>query len=138
VPGVVAIWAGYVAVPSWLQMPGPRWLVPLWLPAQVVLAGAMSLGIDGLLRHLQQPMMARQRAVPVSVPSRRAKRRRARRRSWLGRVARTGIQDSRSPQGGDRVSVPSRVSDTPEASGRKAESRRQNDQEEDIIMIELD
>ena len=76
VPGVVVIWAGYVAVPSWLQMPGPRWLVPLWLPAQVVLAGAMALGIDGLLRHLQQPMMARQRTVPVALPSRKARRRR--------------------------------------------------------------
>ena len=101
VPGVVVIWAGYVAVPSWLQMPGPRWLVPLWLPAQVVLAGAMALGIDGLLRHLQQPMMARQRTVPVALPSRKARRRRrARGLSWLGRVAGGGIQNSRSPEGG--------------------------------------
>jgi len=139
VPGLVVIWTGYVAVPSWLQVPGPRWLLPLWLPAQVVLAGVMALGIDGLLRYLQQPMMAQQRVVPVALSLEKASRqRRALGRSWLGRVARPRTKDIRPLEGEDRVPALSQVSEPPVASGRKAEGQPRRDQGDDIIMIELD
>jgi hypothetical protein len=68
-PGILLIWAGYVAVPSWLQVEGPRWLHPLWLPAQIVLAGFVAWGLDGLAQYLRQPVITRHRSARVSASS---------------------------------------------------------------------
>jgi hypothetical protein len=138
VPGIVVIWAGYVAVPSWLQVPGPRWLDPLWLPAQVVLAAAVAIGVDGLLRYLRQPLLARQRPVRVAVPAaalRRQKKRppsgpqvRSRGRPEQGRKARIiGSAEAQPTVAGDQRTG----GDSPASRGRRED-------EDDIIMIELD
>lgn len=58
-PGVILIWAGYVAVPTWLGHEGPSWFDPRWLPAQVVLVGAVAWVVDALGRYLRQPLLAR-------------------------------------------------------------------------------
>lgn len=55
-PGLLLVWVGYVVLPSWLQIEGPRWFDPLWLPAQVVWAGFVAWCLDGILRYLQQPV----------------------------------------------------------------------------------
>lgn len=138
VPGLVAIWAGYVAVPSWLQVPGPRWFDPLWLPAQVVLAGAMALGLDGLVRYLQQPLPVRQQPVRVSVPAAGEQRRTARPRRWpFARVARPA-QATQAAQ---------RPRETPGAAGAREQAAGKNgtaqadEKQRDrdgIIMIDLD
>ena len=57
-PGLWLIWAGYVAVPSWLQIEGPRWFVPRSLPAQVVWAGAVAWALDSLVQYLRRPVIA--------------------------------------------------------------------------------
>ena len=117
-PGMWLVWAGYVAVPLWLQVEGPRWLDPPWLPAQVVLAGLVVWGVDGLVGYLRQPIVVRRRAsgAPASStpPGRRAARpsRRAHDPMELLTRWRQGDRDER----------------------RAAKGRDQ----EDIIMIELD
>jgi hypothetical protein len=147
VPGLIVIWAGFVAVPSWLQVPGPRWLDPLWLPAQIVLAGVVALGVDGLLRYLQQPLYVRQRSISVSIPPggdwRKAKGQTLRRsvlgRPWFRRSA--AGKDVRAPVPGDLFPA------STGARGRRAEAmpdavadrpERKRDAGDDIIMIELD
>jgi hypothetical protein len=55
-PGLWLIWAGYVLVPTWLQVEGPRWHDPRWLPAQVVWAGGVAWGTDSLVRYLRRPV----------------------------------------------------------------------------------
>jgi hypothetical protein len=55
-PGLVLIWAGYVAVPFWLQVAGPRWRDPAWLPALVLLSGFVAWCLDGLVRYLHRPV----------------------------------------------------------------------------------
>jgi hypothetical protein len=135
VPGLVLIWAGYVVAPSWLQVPGARWLEPPWLPAQIVLVGAVALGVDGLLRYLRQPLSASQPAVRVAVPPAAPQRRR---RTWQKR--------RRAPTTGgvgrDASQVASRIlGGNGENSQAPADSRgnkRRRDVQDDIIMIELD
>jgi hypothetical protein len=56
VPGLLLIWAAYVAVPWWLRIDGPGWLEPRWLPAHVVWVGLAAWGLDGLLRSLRWPV----------------------------------------------------------------------------------
>jgi hypothetical protein len=142
VPGLVLIWAGYAAVSSWLQVEGPRWLDPLWLPAQVVLAGVFALGLDGLVRYLQQPILARrEQAVAVSVPRKERKK--------PGRLSRRGREARAHPVPAKPQTVVSRASEqrdsqpphiigeestAPSAGGEKS----RNKQGQDIIMIELD
>jgi len=55
-PGLLLIWSGYVAIPFWLNIEGPGWLEPRWLPAHVVWVGLVAWGLDGLLRSLHQPV----------------------------------------------------------------------------------
>jgi hypothetical protein len=55
-PGLLLIWAAYVAVPSWLRVDGPRWFDPLWLPAQVLWAGVIAWCLDAVVRYLQRPV----------------------------------------------------------------------------------
>ena len=133
-PGVLAIWAGYVAVPTWLQVPGPRWLDPLWLPAQVVLAGSVALGLDGLLRYLHQPVYARPRAMRVSMPRQRP--------WWQKKHGRAKLQHETQAQEKAKVQeqegMPDErhidVQDQPSP----AHDRRSRAKGDDIIMIELD
>jgi hypothetical protein len=135
-PGVLALWAGYVAVPTWLQVPGPRWLDPLWLPAQLVLAGSVALGLDGLLRYLHQPVYARPRAMRVSVPHQRPWWQKKRRRARLQNEAPPQTEASRAhvqEQGG----MPERRVDV-EDQPSPAQDRRSHEKGNDIIMIELD
>ena len=56
---------GYVAVPSWLQVVGPRWLEPRWLAVQVLLAGTVAWVLDGLVCYLSQPLKATLRGTMV-------------------------------------------------------------------------
>jgi hypothetical protein len=58
-PGVLLIWAGYAAVPSWLRVGVVRWFDPPWLPAQVLWAAGVVWCLDGLLRYLQRPVLDR-------------------------------------------------------------------------------
>ncbi len=146
VPGLLTIWAGYVAVPSWLRVPGPRWLDPLWLPAQVVLAGVVALGLDGLLRYLQQPLYARPQPVRISVPSARSRvksKKRARQVdvpdravvNSVGGEARSG-DSSFGRKSGRRASGDVLDGQVKVASqGNRERHRKPGD---DIIMIELD
>ncbi len=142
VPGMLLIWAGYTAVSSWLQVEGPRWLDPLWLPAQVVLAGGFALGLDGLVRYLRQPILAhRERAVAVSVPRKQRKK--------PGRLARRGRGQRPQPAVVEPQPVVSGTSEkrdapashiigeesTAAAAGGEKPRRKQG---QDIIMIELD
>lgn len=133
-PGLVAIWAGYVAVPSWLQVPGPRWLDPAWLPAQVVLAGAMALGLDGLLRYLQQPLPIRQRPIRVSVPAAAAPRRSRRPWRWPFRTA----QKVQAVPG--QRETPGTTAAREQATGAAGSTQAGEGQrgQDGIIMIDLD
>jgi hypothetical protein len=145
-PGVLTIWFGYVAVSSWLQVPGPRWLDPLWLPAQVVLAGFVALGLDGLWRYLHQPIYTRPRAVRVSVPPRISlwgKRRRRgqprnRKEHFVPRPVQKDEQIFQPVEGGEEgmVSDDAHVglADRP----LPAEGNNPRRKADDIIMIELD
>jgi hypothetical protein len=163
VPGLGLIWAGYVVVPSWLQVPGARWLDPKWLPVQVVLVGFVAVGVDGLLRYLQQPLYARQPAVRVSVPSagqdgagrnassqqrRRAKRTKRGNRQQrasndvpAGAVRREPRFLGENGATAARSSVRESMSQESRAGGEShasVHSKRRRDVEDDIIMIELD
>jgi hypothetical protein len=55
-PGLALIWIGFVALPSWLGVEGPRWLEPPWLVAQVVWLGVVAWGVDAFLRYLRRPV----------------------------------------------------------------------------------
>lgn len=142
VPGLLLIWAGYTAVSSWLQVEGPRWLDPLWLPAQVVLAGVFALGLDGLVRYLRQPVLARrEQAVAVSVP--RKERKKPGRLSRRGRGQRSSLvaiepqpvaPGTREKREGPTPRVIGEEPIAASAGGEKSRSK----QGQDIIMIELD
>jgi len=142
VPGLVLIWAGYAAVSSWLQVEGPRWLDPLWLPAQVVLAGGFALGLDGLVRYLRQPILAhREQPVAVSVPRKERKKRgrlsrRARGQRPQPAIAETPPIVSRASERRDRPQ-PHIIGEEPTAVSAGGENSRRK-QGQDIIMIELD
>jgi len=146
VPGVVAVWAGYVVVPSWLQVPGPRLLDPLWLPAQVVLAAAVAIGVDGLLRYLHQPLFVRQRSVRVAVPSASAGRQKGRGKKKGFEPGRSSVRSGQARSveragqarilGGDETRR-SQVRDR-RAGGDSPATKSRRDAEDDIIMIELD
>jgi hypothetical protein len=133
-PGILMLWAGYVAVPSWLQIEGPRWFDPLWLPAQIVLAGIVTWGLDGLVRYLNQPIVAGRRPVraPAFSPplSLRGGKRSIRWRPGSLRRRRKRSAGSRASRG--PVVPPS--SSPLRREGQKDRAREQ----EDIIMIELD
>lgn len=107
-PGLLLVWGGYVAVPSWLQVDGPRWSDPLWLPAQVSLAGLVAWSLDSLLCYLQRPVTPAGRRVKVK-----------------HRVA-----PAEAPTRGQTGSPP--------LESLKRRSRSRAKAEEDIIMIELD
>jgi hypothetical protein len=126
-PGVLLIWAGYVAVPSWLQVEGPRWLDPLWLPAQVVLAGFVVWGLDGLVRYLRQPVVAGRRPVRIteSSPSPFSPH-----RYGHSAVRRSGRSQRRMED--------NKGSRDPLELLKRAKRKPRSRDEEDIIMIELD
>lgn len=73
-PGLVLVWAGYVAVPTWLGFHGPHWFEPRWLPAQVLLAGLVVWLVDVGARYLERPLVGRRSAVKASGGSRGQKR----------------------------------------------------------------
>jgi hypothetical protein len=56
-PGLVLVWVGFVALPIWLGVDGPRWLDPPWLVAQTVWLGIVAWACDGLLRYLRRPVV---------------------------------------------------------------------------------
>jgi hypothetical protein len=55
-PGLLLIWLGFVALPGWLGVEGPRWLEPAWLVAQTAWLGLVAWGLDALLRYLSRPV----------------------------------------------------------------------------------
>jgi len=55
-PGLLLIWAGYVALPYWLRMEGPGWFDSPRLPAQLLWIGLVAWGLDGLLQYLHRPI----------------------------------------------------------------------------------
>jgi hypothetical protein len=55
-PGLALIWAGFVALPTWLGVEGPRWLDPPWLLAQIGWLGLVAWTLDALLRYLRRPV----------------------------------------------------------------------------------
>jgi hypothetical protein len=55
-PGLLLVWAGYVAIPLWLQIEGPGWLEPRWLPLHILWVGVAAWLLDGLLRALHRPV----------------------------------------------------------------------------------
>lgn len=126
-PGLVLIWAGYVAVPIWLRdggiadvpiaMAGSRWFEPAWLPAQVVLASLAAWSIDALGRSLQQPVTAIRVEHKSAKPSFSLP---------IGRRKRTRLQN----QAGESLD--------PAALLKKAKPSRQDREDQDIIMLELD
>lgn len=67
-PGLLLIWAGYVAVPMWLQWPGALWFEPRWLAAQVVWAGAVAWSLDRLGRYFGEPVLGGDVAPIVARP----------------------------------------------------------------------
>jgi hypothetical protein len=142
VPGVVMIWAGYVIVPTWLQVPGLRWYDPLWLPAQVVLAGSVALGVDGLLRYLQQPLYARARPVRVSVPSAAPWWRRKKRSTPEIDTTKTAVQKSEKDVQSSARWEGARSEDRTDSERSRPEPKAngggRRDAGDDIIMIELD
>jgi hypothetical protein len=120
-PGTLLIWMGYVAVPSWLRVDGPRWADPRWLPLQVMLASVVAWGLDGLVGYLVQPISSGRRRVR---PSRSSARSRERRRS---RGRRPEIR------GTDPLDLL-----TPYRDEEQAKPKPKAKDQEDIIMIELD
>jgi hypothetical protein len=71
-PGLLLIWAGYVALPYWLRMEGPGWFDPPRLPAQLVWVGLVAWGLDGLLHYLHRPLSPQGLHVSPT-PSRRSR-----------------------------------------------------------------
>ncbi len=114
-PGLALIWAGYVAVPTWLQIDGPRWREPLWLPAQVLLAGALAWGIDAWGRYLRQPVLGRLSA------------------AWSA-AARPGFGGMR----GRKRSSPRRPQSSLPGGDVSASRTPKSQDDQDIIMLELD
>jgi hypothetical protein len=55
-PGLVLIWMGFVALPAWLGVEGPRWLDPPWLTVQTVWLGLVAWVLDAALRSLKRPV----------------------------------------------------------------------------------
>lgn len=114
-PALVILWAGYVAVPSWLQIAGPRWLIPRWLPAQVLLAGVGAWVIDSLARYFQRPVVSGGAVRPF-----------APRFSWFSKRPRSRWQDEGKSARDPLVLI------------KKTQPQKQNEGEDDIIMLELD
>lgn len=120
-PGTLSIWMGYVAVPTWLRVDGPRWADPRWLPVQVVLASVVAWGLDGLVGYLAQPIVPGQRQVGPARSSALASDRRPSRR--------------RRPQ--HRKVDPLDLL-TPYRDEEQTKPKSKAKDQEDIIMIELD
>ena len=55
-PGIVLVWAAFVAVPAWLGVAGPKWFDPPWLVMQIVWIGLVAWCLDALLRYLHRPV----------------------------------------------------------------------------------
>jgi hypothetical protein len=95
-PGMFLIWAGYVVVPAWLGLPGPHWLEPLWLPAQILRAGVIAWCVASFFRYLDRPLVpASWRARPLRSPrgagnTRMGGEHSERRRWFARRAARAG------------------------------------------------
>jgi hypothetical protein len=70
-PGLLLIWAGYVALPYWLRIEGPGWFDPPRLPAQLLWVGLVAWGLDGLLHYLHRPLSPEDRSL-APAPSRRS------------------------------------------------------------------
>lgn len=134
-PGLVLIWAGYVAVPTWLPvMGGASWLEPVWLPAQVLLAGALAWCVYGLGQHLRRPVVASRGGRSNDEFKVRLAR------ALLGNRPRT--RDTRMAASHVRHEVTSDGSQIhqgdPVAVLRKRKPARRAQDDEDIIMLELD
>jgi hypothetical protein len=117
-PGLVLIWAGYVAVPAWLQIDGPRWFEPPWLLAQLLLAGGIAWSVDALRRRLQQPILADG----------------GKRRSFAAQQVEQQMRQSDQPAQAQKQVV----SPTELLQKARSKRRRRDDPEQDIIMLELD
>ena len=129
-PGLLLIWAGYVAVPWWLRIDGPGWLEPRWLPAHVVWVGLVAWGLDGLLRALHRPVAPAGRSAGRSAPWRRARARRA----VPAQPSRAGDQETGDEQGSRQpVRALGRIGRPGDAPGRAPAGDPSSD-----IMIELD
>jgi hypothetical protein len=114
-PGVIVIWAGYVAVPTWLRVDGPRWFAPLWLPAQLLLAAGVAWSVDALRRRLQRPVLAGDvRPSPRS-------------------IKRGKPEPVKPEQAQERAVGPAEL-----LKRARSERRRRDDSDQDIIMLELD
>jgi hypothetical protein len=67
-PGLALIWMGFVALPAWLGVEGPRWLDPPWLTVQTVWLGLVAWLADAVLRHLRRPVSFETAAEATSEP----------------------------------------------------------------------
>jgi hypothetical protein len=121
-PGLLLVWAGYVAIPSWLQIEGPGWLNPRWLPTHVVWVGLVVWGLDGFVRALHRPVSPEGWSVRSSL----LRRRRA--------APAQAVEEPREPAGGAR---PVRPWGQIRRRGAAPERGPANEQTSDI-MIELD
>ena len=125
-PALLALWAGYVVVPAWLQMTETRWFQPLWLPAAVGLAGLLAWSLDGMLRHLGQPIvedLTRRKMASKQVESRRSS-------PWPSGAGRL------SPEyGGSVGAAPVSPAAAPQ---NEVRAEPQGQSREGIIMIEID
>jgi hypothetical protein len=55
-PGLLLVWLGFVALPGWLGVEGPRWLEPTWLVVQTAWLGLVAWALDTALRYLRRPV----------------------------------------------------------------------------------
>jgi hypothetical protein len=140
-PALLALWAGYVAVPAWLQMSGARWFQPLWLPAAVMLAGLLAWSVDGMLRYVGQPLAEERTRRQVRVRQVGAgqvgagKRTASRAKSsgpapWPSGAGRLSPEYGSSAQG-----APVSPAAAPQNEGQ---AKPQGQDREGIIMIEID
>jgi hypothetical protein len=125
-PGLLLIWAGYVALPYWLQIEGPGWLDPPRLPVQLLWVGLVAWGLDGLLHYLHRPLSPQELSLS-STPSRRS---RSSRESEYTRTALSELPRSFGQRGQSRLRT-----GRPAANGVSCDPL--SDQAPDI-MIELD
>jgi hypothetical protein len=114
-PGVVLIWAGYVAVPTWLRIHGPKWLDPPWLPAQLLLASVVAWSVDAMRRRLQRPILVKDV------------------RPFVGSIQRDESAPVKSGQAQEHSDISAELLER-----SKSKRRRRDDSDQDIIMLELD
>lgn len=123
-PGLLLIWAGFVALPMWLGVPGPGWLDPPWLAAQMIWLGLVAWVLDAGLRYLHRPASVKGHVSAVRPRD----------------EVREPRQDVRSAEGGlvsGRDQRPGQVGRWSVRTGRTSAQEQASDQASDI-MIELD